>query len=155
MAKKKIYRCHMCGNTMLGRPKNLRNQVHTIRRRTEVGEDYEYFYFCNITCKENGVKRIAENKKKNPREEKLVSKAIELGLLTREEYEKEYKGKYIDHYGIDSFVNYLEAAIYAKETNEDKMCFVTFCSPILKDVEKFAKKFNVHIVNAKMRSDNQ
>lgn len=78
-------------------------------------------------------RRIMEGRKT------ILQKAIDLKILTQKEYDETYKNKYIDHYGIDSFFNYLVACIHRMDH------FVTLCKSMLKDRDKLEKKFRVKI----------
>ena len=69
----------------------------------------------------------------------ILQKALDLKILTKKEYEEEYKSKYIDHYGIDSFFNYLVACIHKIDR------FITICKPMIKDRDKLEKRFKVKI----------
>ncbi len=75
----------------------------------------------------------------------LLQVAYAKHLLTPEQYEKKYKGKYIDQYGCDSFMNLLSYLI--EFYGEEGFTFVTLCKPMLKDKKKFKKIFEIDILS--------
>ncbi len=77
--------------------------------------------------------------------EHILQVAYAKPLLTPEQYEKKYKGQYIDQYGRDSFTtmrSYL-TEFYGAEGNS----FLTTCKPMLKDKKKFKEIFDIEIVS--------
>lgn len=71
--------------------------------------------------------------------EGIIKEAIERKLITRDEWNDEYC-KYIDHYGINSFLHYLEAVMY------NANAFITECAIMLEKRKSLEKRFGVKIL---------
>lgn len=69
----------------------------------------------------------------------IIERAIKKGILTREEYKSKYEGKYLDHYGNDSFVLLLDAKL------NDADVFLTHNIKLLKKREHFQERFKIKI----------
>ena len=76
--------------------------------------------------------------------EKILRLAFSKKLLTKEEYEKEYKSRYIDCYGCDSFLCYLS---YVVLVNDKEGIFITLNDKIIKDRKKIEKRFGIRILS--------
>jgi hypothetical protein len=71
---------------------------------------------------------------------KVLNMAIALGILTQEEYEAKWKGKYVDPVlGTDSFMGYLEAVIRGSENH------FSLNEKMIKDAKKLEKRFGLKI----------
>ena len=73
--------------------------------------------------------------------EKIVKQAIKKGLLTNIEFHIKWKGRFIDHYGIDSIYSYL-IAVMAKEKIGG---FITSNEKMLKERQIIEDKFGLKI----------
>ncbi len=72
---------------------------------------------------------------------RILAEIYSRGLMTPEEYEREYKNKYLDEYGCNSFMAYLSYV----ELNDNHGIFITLNDKIIKDRKKLEKKFGVKI----------
>ena len=82
-------------------------------------------------------------------ENSRINRAIKLGVLTREEFEKDYKRKYVDDRGLDSFPEYMQAVSNMKKFKDDNLTFVTSNRKMLKDKDKLEEKFGLEIKSPK------
>jgi len=69
------------------------------------------------------------------------------GVITEKEYVEEYKGRYLNPDGGDSFCQYLAATLY--ESMKDSGYFITMQEDMLKDREKITKRFGLKIMSIK------
>lgn len=76
--------------------------------------------------------------------QQIVATALMRNILTVEDLPK-YIGKYIDEYGIDSFINYLSMLLGEPKIDS----FLTLCEPLIKDKEKIEKRFGIKIITMK------
>ncbi len=76
------------------------------------------------------------------KKERILKIIFRKKLMTPEEYETKYKGKYIDQCGFDSFMTYLS---YVAEFSS-KGRFLTTNEKIYRDREKLEKKFGIEII---------
>jgi hypothetical protein len=72
--------------------------------------------------------------------EHIIERAIKKGIITRQEYESRYMGRYLDHHGNDSFVLLMDAKL------NDVDVFLTHNIKILKKREQFQKRFGIRLV---------
>lgn len=85
------------------------------------------------------------NKELKKEKKRILTEAFRKKILTKKEYEKDYKEKYIDQYGFDSFLNYLSYLIIWDKHGY----FLTIGKPILKDRKKIEKRFGLKIIAPK------
>ena len=80
---------------------------------------------------------------------KVLDTCISMGLLKKGEYEEKFKGKYIDQFGFDSFMNYMSYVIIflcdKKFADDEEDVFLTINNKILKDRDKLQKRFKLKI----------
>ena len=88
------------------------------------------------------IERAMEGERK-----RIITLAVEKGIFTLEDYNKNYKGKYLDHYGVDSFMNYLSFLMCTELKDLKSSCFVTLCEKMLKDRKKIEEKFGLKIIS--------
>jgi hypothetical protein len=89
----------------------------------------------------DSISQILEMERK-----KILDTCISMGILRKGEYEESFKGKYIDQFGCDSFVNYMSYLIPFLCDNKFKnSVFLTFNKKILKDRDKLQKRFKLKI----------
>jgi hypothetical protein len=82
-------------------------------------------------------------------EKSRINHAIKIGVLTKEDYEKNYKRKYVDDWGLDSFPEYMQAVSNMKKFKDDNLTFVTSNRKMLKDKDKLEEKFGLEIKSPK------
>lgn len=75
----------------------------------------------------------------------VLEQAFKEKILSKEEYEKSYKARFYDDFGMDSFVQYLEAVMGDKKVD----CFVTENERMLNIKEKLKEKFGLRIASPK------
>lgn len=94
-------------------------------------------------------KKLAESTFKA--EKIIMEEAFKEGIITKEEYEKRFKHKYITKitgYEIDSFPEFIQTVLYNKRhPNEPIMAFTTPNEKILNDRKRLEKRFNVKIMS--------
>ena len=73
-------------------------------------------------------------------EPSVLKQAYEKQLLTKQEYEKSFKGMFYDEYGSDSFIQYLNAAM-----NSEADCFITENERLLRRKDEFKTRFGMRI----------
>lgn len=82
----------------------------------------------------------------------VIVDAIRAGLMTADEYNEKFKGRYFDR-GNDSFPEYLAAVLSAKEKgyaqDGQPMIFVTANRPLGADRERLKEKFGLEIITTK------
>lgn len=71
--------------------------------------------------------------------ENIIKRAINKGFITRKEYDKKYKEKFLDRYGNNSFVLLMDAKLNELDV------FITNNVTLLKKREEFQKRFNIQI----------
>ena len=82
-----------------------------------------------------------------------VVEAVTNGIITPDEYAQNYKNKYVNENGTDSFLEYLSAILGHKtiyktddEADQDQPClFVTRNQQIIADREALTKRFGMKI----------
>lgn len=81
----------------------------------------------------------------------VMEEAYKEGILTKKEYEKEYRHKLVDPTsGADSFPELMQAVMFNKRNpDSDKIIFVSTNSMILKNRKKLSKRFNIEIKDPK------
>jgi len=80
----------------------------------------------------------------------IMEEVYREGILTKKEYEKTYRHKYIDpNHGGDSFPELMQAVLAIKRNPEEKMIFITTNPKVLNDREKLSKKFRIKIKDPK------
>lgn len=98
-------------------------------------------------------KEFIERLRKNTfRIEKTVMEEVfREGILTKEEYEKEFRHKYISSVGCDSFPELMQCVMFNKRQDnpEEKTVFVTTNEKIIKDRRRLSKKFDIIIKTPK------
>ena len=72
---------------------------------------------------------------------RILSEAIQKGLFTLEEYEKDYKDQYYDEFGFDGFLQYIDGVM-----NADADYFVTENKNLIKRREDIESKFKLKII---------
>lgn len=75
--------------------------------------------------------------------DKTLKIVFENDVLTKEEYELKYKDRFYDDYGMDSFIQYLDAIIGDKKVD----CFVTHNERMLKIKEELKARFGLRIAS--------
>lgn len=95
--------------------------------------------------KDKGIKLFEKVKKRAHLEKNNTLKiAFEKGILTKEEYEEKYKNMFYDDYGMDSFVQYIDAVLSRKVD-----CFVTHNERMLNKKEELKKRFGLRVTSSK------
>jgi len=95
--------------------------------------------------KEDAVKLSKKVKKRVHLEKDNTLKiAFENGILTKEEYEKKYKDRFYDAYGMDSRIQYLDAIIGDRKVD----CFVTHNERMLRIKGKLKERFGLRIASS-------
>jgi len=82
----------------------------------------------------------------------VMEEVFREGIMTKEEYEKEHKHKYLDPvHGADSFPELMQSVIFNKRNPnpENKIIFVTTNEAILKNKKKLSKRFDIMIQDPK------
>ena len=83
-------------------------------------------------------------------EKTVMTEIYREGILTKEEYEKDFKHKYIDSkYGGDSFPEFMQSVLFNKRNPKEKIVFVTTNTKILKDKKSLSKRFKIMIKSPK------
>lgn len=101
------------------------------------------------------IKKFCESLAKNTfKVEKMVMEEIfKEGILTKEEYEKDYQHKYVDErlgYKINSFPELMQSVLFNRRNpNEPPIVFVSTNEKILEDKKKLSKRFKIKIMNPK------
>jgi len=97
-------------------------------------------------------KRFMEKLKKNTFEVEdiVMEEAYNEGILTKEEYEKKYRHKYVDN-GADSFPELMQSVLFNRRNPDpaDQTIFITTNSKILDDREKLTERFGLVIKTPK------
>jgi len=96
--------------------------------------------------KKDLLERLRQNTFKM--EEVVMEEVYKEGILTKKEYEKEYRHKYIcPVHGGDSFPEFMQSVLFNKRNPDpaDQTIFVTTNSTILNDREKLTEKFGLVI----------
>ncbi len=68
----------------------------------------------------------------------ILSKCIDKGLFTMEEYKEKYENQFLDQHGFDSFINYLEAISH-------NCVFVTTNQAIIQRKDELEQRFKTKI----------
>ena len=96
--------------------------------------------------KEEAIKLFEKVKKRAHLEkDKTLKIAFEKGVLTKEEYEQKYKDMFYDDYGMDSFIQYLDAIIGDRKVD----CFVTHNERMLRIKEELKERFGLRVASSK------
>lgn len=88
------------------------------------------------------VKRCVEKGR-----EEIIPEAIKRGLFTEEEYNAEFKDKYNDPYGCDSFSQYIGTVLHVMDTGDKDAIFVTLNDNMLKNRDMLKNRFGVRILH--------
>jgi len=75
-----------------------------------------------------------------------VKEAHRTGFMTKEEYERDWKGKYLDKDGIDGISTVLYVAVFGKKIKRKKVV-VTTNDDVLKDRKKIKKRFGITLMS--------
>lgn len=75
----------------------------------------------------------------------IIEDAISTGVITREEYDTQFKGKYTTELGLDSFTEYLSAAM--KVPADEMTVFGTNNPKMLEDRELLQSRFGLPIAS--------
>ena len=73
---------------------------------------------------------------------KILKQAIEEKLITKEEYEKNYKDMFYDEFGFDSFLQYIDGVMNSKGDY-----FVSLNKNLLKRRSELEKRFKLKIIS--------
>ena len=73
---------------------------------------------------------------------KILEQAFSKKLITKEEYESNYKDMFYDEFGFDGFLQYLNAVMNAKSDY-----FVTLNNNLIKGRKGLENKFKLKIIN--------
>ena len=96
--------------------------------------------------KDEGIKLFEKVKRRAHLEkDKTLKIAFENGILTKGEYEKKYRDMFYDDYGMDSFIQYLDAIIGDRKVD----CFVTHNERMLSIKEKLKERFGLRVASSK------
>jgi len=102
--------------------------------------------------KEEGLKIMERvNHKLHLEKERILAQAIKKGLFTNEEYISNYEHRFYDDFGSDSFMQYLDAAMNAKNID----FFLTTNERILKARDDLTKKFGLKIISPQELDDKK
>jgi len=78
-------------------------------------------------------------------EQKILDEAIMRGLITENEYYREYHRRYVCAHGNDSFIQLLDCAIKNAISSELIDIFITLNKNLLNDRKKLEKRFKIKI----------
>ncbi|MBI2668496.1 hypothetical protein HYX14_01510 [Candidatus Woesearchaeota archaeon] len=95
-----------------------------------------------LSIRESMVQRILS--KIHEDNKRVLREALERGLFTKEEYEKEYQDRFYDDYGSDSFLRYIDAVMDAQGE-----CFLTENERLINVRDGLQKKFKLKIMSTK------
>ena len=73
---------------------------------------------------------------------KILEQAFNKKIITKEEYESNYKDMFYDDFGFDGFLQYLDAVMNAKSDY-----FVTLNKNLVKRRKELENKFKLRIIN--------
>ena len=73
---------------------------------------------------------------------KILEQAFSKKIITKEEYESNYKDMFYDDFGFDGFLQYLDAVMNAKSDY-----FVTLNKNLVKRRKELENKFKLRIIN--------
>jgi len=73
---------------------------------------------------------------------KILEQAFSKKIITKEEYESNYKDMFYDDFGFDGFLQYLDAVMNAKSDY-----FVTLNKNLVKRRKELENKFKLKIIN--------
>ena len=73
---------------------------------------------------------------------KILEQAFSKKIITKEEYESNYKDMFYDEFGFDGFLQYLDAVMNAKSDY-----FVTLNNNLIKVRKELENKFKLKIIN--------
>lgn len=101
----------------------------------------------DLERRETEINKFRDGLAKTSKEEvkKYLPKIIKKGIMTREEYKKEYEGKYVDENEIDGLSTIFGAVLSLGDL--DTKMIVTASKKMLKDSKKIEKKFGVKIID--------
>lgn len=72
--------------------------------------------------------------------QQLLNTVFALGIMTRQEYETQWKGRYVNpDLGTDSFMGYIESVVCKIE------CYSTSNANMIRDAKKLEARFGVKI----------
>jgi len=105
----------------------------------------------DIETRETKIQSMVEALAEGSRLElkKALKEAYRKKLMTQEEYERDWKGRYFDEdVGIDGFATVLYAYVFAPK-EKDKLVIVSTCRKLLADAERVKKRFNIMVKSPK------
>lgn len=87
---------------------------------------------------------LAERLKRKMHEhaQEVLAQAFKKGVLSEKEYTKKYKDRFYGNHGIDSFIDYLNAAMNSKADS-----FVTDNERLLRAREELQQRFKLKILS--------
>lgn len=81
----------------------------------------------------------------NEYKENLLEILFATNILSKEEYQREYKNKYIDEQELDSFMQYMDCLLH-QILEKENIIFVTLNKKMLKDRAFLEERFGIEIL---------
>ena len=106
----------------------------------------------DIETSETKVQEMCEALARASRKElkTALNEAYRRKLLTEDEYNHEWKGRFIDDDNeIDGFATVLHTFVFAPKKPKEKLIIVSTCKKLLADAAAVKKRFNVVVMSPK------
>lgn len=92
--------------------------------------------------KEEGEKFLERLKyKMHAQQDRILKEAFSKRIITKDEYESNYKDMFYDEFGLDGFLQYIDGVMNAKADY-----FVTLNKNLIKRKEELERKFKLKII---------